>query len=205
MQQRVKKVSLALALAASALFITGCASTRTIESQVQSYSTLTAQPDPATYRLERLPSQQGLRRDGAWRQRQLLEAVTTQALAEHGMQRDDANGAYRLELFSHASSHRAYWPHDLGFTWGMGYGPWGWHPVLGYYGNWRDRPPTVYVLEVRLVLRDSTGQVVYETQARYDDVWFNEAEIYRALLKAALDGFPTPAEGVRVLHHTVAP
>ena len=45
-------MGLATALAA------GCATVREVDSQVQSWSTLSALPAPPTYRLERLPSQQ---------------------------------------------------------------------------------------------------------------------------------------------------
>ena len=42
---------------ASAL-LAGCSTTRVVEGQVQSFSTLAAVPTPATYRIDRLPSQQ---------------------------------------------------------------------------------------------------------------------------------------------------
>ena len=38
--------------------LAGCGAPRLVEGQVQSFSTLTAAPAPATYRIERLPSQQ---------------------------------------------------------------------------------------------------------------------------------------------------
>src|SRR6218665_2248687 len=47
--------ALLLGLAAA---LTGCSSTRLVDGQVQSFSTLAAMPAPATYRIERLPSQQ---------------------------------------------------------------------------------------------------------------------------------------------------
>lgn len=188
------------ALALGALLLAGCANTRIIDSSVQSYSTLAAAPQPPSYRLERLPSQQQ-----SARQRGLLEAAATTALANVGLQRDDANGAFRLELSSYASRYLPDWPHYGGFSWGLGYGPWGWHPAFGYYGGWRERPPTLYVFEVRLILRDAAGAVVYETHARYDDIWSNEEEIYRALFKAALDGFPTPPQGPRTIRHEITP
>ncbi|WP_343230886.1 hypothetical protein [Vandammella animalimorsus] len=46
------------ALAAAALALGGCASTRVVDHKVRAYSTLAAMPQPASYRIERLPSQQ---------------------------------------------------------------------------------------------------------------------------------------------------
>ena len=41
-----------------ALLLTGCATQRAVQAEVQSYSQLQALPAPPTYRLELLPSQQ---------------------------------------------------------------------------------------------------------------------------------------------------
>ena len=41
-----------------AVLLAGCAGPRLVESQVSSYSSLSALPSPPTYRFERLPSQQ---------------------------------------------------------------------------------------------------------------------------------------------------
>ena len=49
--------SLGLALLGTAL-VAGCSTTRVVDSQVQSWSTLTTPSAPPTYRLEKLPSQQ---------------------------------------------------------------------------------------------------------------------------------------------------
>ena len=43
---------------ASLLWLTGCASTRLVDSDVQSFSQLAGAPARATYAFERLPSQQ---------------------------------------------------------------------------------------------------------------------------------------------------
>ena len=48
----------ALALCAAAALLAGCAGPRLVESDVSSFSTLSALPSPPTYRFERLPSQQ---------------------------------------------------------------------------------------------------------------------------------------------------
>ncbi|RMX05072.1 hypothetical protein D8I35_14025 [Corticibacter populi] len=188
------------AAAALALLLGGCSSTRIIDNDVQSYSTLAAMPEPPTYRIERLPSQQQ-----PSPQRGMIERLATEALGQVGMQRDDANGALRLELSSYANAYLPNWPHYSNFGFGMGYGPWGWGPGFGYYGYMRDLPPTLYVYQVRLVLRDAQGQPVYETSARYDDIWRSDEQIFRLLFQSALDGFPTPPQGERRIRHQIQP
>lgn len=191
---------LMLMLAVITLALAGCSSTRVIDNDVRTFSTLAAMPEPPTYRLQRLPSQQI---DSPFRD--MIERIATEELARVGMQRDDTNGALRLELGAYANAYLPNWPYYDNFGFGFGYGPWGWSPAFGYWGSWRDRPPTLYVREVRLILRDGEGNVVYETSARYDDIWTNDEAIYRALFRSALDGFPTPPQGVRRIRHEIVP
>lgn len=178
-----------------------------IESQVQSYSSLASLPAPPTYRIQRTPLQQQNAQAQHWR----VEAAATQALAEVGMQRDDENGVYRLELQSYFARHIPAWPHypgwgwGGGWVWGLGYGPGGWYPSLGYYGGLRESPPTLYVFDVRLTLRDANAAVVYESSASYHDIWNDPEAIYRALMRAALDGFPTPPAGTRLVRRPATP
>lgn len=191
----------AAVLVVSALALGGCASTRVIDQEVRAYSTLAAMPQPASYRIERLPSQQ---QDTPYRR--MIERQATEALARVGLQRDDAHGALRLELGAHSQRYLPDWPH-----YGPGLpDPWGWWPGplwggYGYYGSWRERPPTLYLREVRLLLRDAQGRVVYESSARYDDIWRDDEAIFRSLFDAALDGFPTPPEGPRRIRRELAP
>ncbi|THU03808.1 DUF4136 domain-containing protein [Lampropedia puyangensis] len=192
--------SIGVGFCVMALVLTGCASTRVVDNDVRSYSTLQTMPAPPTYRLERLPSQQ---EDTPYRS--MIERLATLALTEVGMQRDDAHGALRLELSAYSSSYLPNWPHYNNLNVGFGYGPWGWNPAFGYYGSWRDLPPTLYVREVRLVLRDAEGKPVFESSARYDDIWTNDEAIYRMLFQSALDGFPTPPQGERRLRHEMLP
>lgn len=191
-----------LGLCALALVLAGCSSTRVIDNDVRSYSTLKAMPAPPTYRLERLPSQQT---DSPFRE--MIERLATSALANVGMQRDDQNGTLRLELNAYANAYLPNWPHynnwNLGF--GYGYGPWGWAPGFGYGGGWRDMPPTMYVRDVRIVFRNAEGTPVFESSARYDDIWSNDEQIFRTLFQSALEGFPTPPQGERRVRHEMIP
>lgn len=201
-----------LALLACMVGLAGCSGVRVIDSQVNSYSTLTELPQPPTYRLESLPLQDGMNLGfSQWQ----VDAAATQALSSVGMVRDDANGVYRLELASNASQYTPNWPYYYDpfynpfygprYYGAMGYGPWGWSPGFGY-NYWMDRPPTLYVFEVRLTLRDNTtSQVVYESNARYEDIWYNPDAILHALFKAAVNGFPAPPKGMRTIRSEITP
>ena len=54
----VSRRFITLSLCLGAALVAGCSTTRVVDSQVQSWSTLSAPPAPPTYRLEKLPSQQ---------------------------------------------------------------------------------------------------------------------------------------------------
>lgn len=186
----------ALVLLLAALLMAGCASTRAVDSAVQSYSTLTALPAPPTYRLELLPSQQAQAAGFA-----AIEAQATQSLQKVGLQRDDAHGHLVVQISAQARyTSPEYWPYGRsfgpGWGWGMGYGSrGGW--ALG--GSWMmDRPPTLLYRAVSIVMRDAaTQKIVYETSASHEEVWSNDTLIFGVLFDAALTGFPQPPAGAR--------
>lgn len=199
----IRRLTRLLALGLCAAVLAGCASTRTVDSDVRSFSTLAALPSPATYRLERLPSQQAQAASFA-----PIEALAQQSLARVGLQRDDANARLIAQVGASGSyATPAYWPYGGPYpSWslGLGYGGrWGW----GMGANWMmDRPPTLHRREVSLVLRDAaTQQIVYETSAVYEDVWTNDPAIFGILFDAALTGFPRPPAGPRQVRTTLAP
>ena len=69
---------------------------------------------------------------------------------------------------------------------------------------WRDTGPSLHYRAVQLTLRDhASQQVVYETSARYEDVWVDDNVIYRILFDSALNGFPHPPSGPRRVSATV--
>lgn len=207
----LKKWTKVFACVSMVLALAGCSGVRVIDSQVNSFSTFTQLPQPATYRLERLPLESGMNLGfSQWQ----VDAAATQALTAVGMVRDDAHGAYRLELASNASQYLPNWPYYEGyydpfygprFIGPRPYGPWGWGGPWGY-SSWMDRPPTMYVFDVRLILRDAkTSALVYESNARYEDIWYNPDVILSALFNAALNGFPTPPQGVRMIRSEITP
>lgn len=215
MTNSLQRLSLWLCFSLSALLLAGCSTTRVVESEVSSFSTLSALPAPPTYRLERLPSQQAQAVQFA-----TIEAQAQQALARVGLQRDDANAKLVLQLgvqggmvpnpywsgYPRAYPFGGSWPYGR-WGWSMGYGR-GWGGGMGMgmgMGGWMmDAPPPLYHRKVSLVLRDAATQtIVYETSAVHEDIWTNDPAIFGVLFDAALSGFPQPPKGPRVVKHTM--
>lgn len=177
-----------------AVFATGCASTRAVDSAVQSYSTLSALPSPATYRLELLPSQQA---DSA--KFASIESQAQQSLQKVGLERDDSHGKLVVQIGAQARyTLPESWPYygrGPGWNWGLGYGRGGWGMGMGAMF---DRPPTLQYRSVSVVMRDPlTQKIVYETSATHEEVWSNDALIFGVLFDSALSGFPQPPTGAR--------
>ena len=189
----------------AAAVLAGCASTRTVDSAVSTFSTLPGLPSPPTYRLERLPSQQAQAVQFA-----PIEALAQQSLARVGLQRDDTNARLVLQIGANAATTwPASWPYYgpayPGFGWGLGWGRGGWGWGMGT-GWMMDRPPTLYRREASLVMRDAaTQKILYETSATYEDVWVDDPAIFGILFDAALTGFPNPPAGPRQVRTTIAP
>ena len=179
-----------LPLLCAALWLTGCASTRLVDSDVQSFSQLAGAPARATYSFERLPSQQA---QGA--QQSAVEEQARLALAKVGLRQDSAAPFYRVQAHARTDllAYPDYWD---GPGWGWG----GWGGGRGFYGglSMRFPPPTLYRREVGLILREAaTGNVVYETRAVHEGVWTDNPAVFAAMFDAALCGFPTPPTGPR--------
>ena len=177
-------------LLCAALWLTGCASTRLVDSDVQSFSQLAGAPARATYSFERLPSQQA---QGA--QQSAVEEQARLALAKVGLRQDSAAPFYRVQAHARIDlqAYPDYWD---GPGWGWG----GWGGGRGFYGglSMRFPPPTLYRREVGLILREAaTGNVVYETRAVHEGVWTDNPAVFAAMFDAALSGFPTPPTGPR--------
>ena len=179
-----------LPLLCAALWLTGCASTRLVDSDVQSFSQLAGAPARATYSFERLPSQQA---QGA--QQSAVEEQARLALAKVGLRQDSAAPFYRVQAHARIDlqAYPDYWD-GPGWGWGgLGFG-------RGFYGglSMRFPPPTLYRREVGLILREAaSGTVVYETRAVHEGVWTDNPAVFAAMFDAALSGFPTPPTGPR--------
>lgn len=196
----------ALLLCAAVATLAGCSTTRVVEGQVQSFSTLAAVPSPATYRIDRLPSQQNPAFDA-------IAALAERSLARAGLQRDDAAPKLLVQIGVQAGTvprydpyYGAYFgPHGLygPYPWGGWYGRRGW----GGGGLWRMGEPTpLHRRAVSLVMRDAATQAsVYETSAVHEDVWVADPAVFGILFDAALTGFPKPSGGPRQVRIPFAP
>lgn len=194
----------AAALVAAAL-LSGCASTWVVSSDVKTFSQLSTVPAPATYRFERLPSQQSAPAVQA-----SLEAAAEPALSKAGWVRNDAAARYSVLIGSTVVTTAIADP--WAYRYGMGpWGPYGpyssrWHARHGFYGpgwGWQnnlwDGPQ--YEREVSVIIRDlATQQVVYETRAAHAARWPNDAALLTPMFDAALSSFPQPPAGVRRVH-----
>jgi len=194
-------------LCLAAALLAGCAGPRLVKSDVSSYSTLAALPQPATYRLELLPSQQ--QQAAAFAP---IQAQAEQALARVGLARDDANARLAVQIGVEGGiAYPRDWPY-AGSPWGPRFG-WG----LGWSGHWRggfgmglgwtrEMPPPLYHRKVSVLIRDiASQQVVFESSALYQDVWTSDPMIYGVLFEQALRGFPQPPSGERKERTEVLP
>ncbi len=194
----LSRFALIPAIAALGLGLAGCSGIHTINSNVQSYSTLSELPNPATYRLQLLPSQINNTEFA-----NVVQQAET-SLAGVGLKRDDAQGA----LVAQINAQSRYIP-DSWLLPGSPYNPYGgfgwWGMGFGGRGMmWRDTGPSLHYRAVQLNLRDyATQQVVYETSAVYEDVWVNDQIIFRILFDSALNGFPKPPPGPRTVSATI--
>ena len=179
-----------LPLLCAALWLTGCASTRLVDSDVQSFSQLAGAPARATYSFERLPSQQA---QGA--QQSAVEEQARLALAKVGLRQDSAAPFYRVQAHARIDlqAYPDYWD-----------GPgWGWGGLgggRGFYGglSMRFPPPTLYRRAGGLISRGAApGHGGDEAPAAHGRGGAANPPPFAAMFDAALNGFPTPPTGPR--------
>ena len=176
---------------AAALLLAAC-STYRLDNTVQSFSHIGALPSPLTYRFERLPSQQDP-------QHAQLEAMADGALNTAGFKRDDANPRYSVQISARTAATLSPWA-DPWEGAGWGWGGWGWHRRFGFGGGLRYESPW-YHREVDVIVRElGTNRVVYESRAINDGPFFDAAKVSPAMFQAALQGFPNPPPGPRLVN-----
>lgn len=192
----MKRLVFAVALV---LGLSGCATRWVVDSDVQSFSQLPAVPAGATYRFERLPSQQA-----SEAAQQQLEAMAAPALENAGLRRDDASARYTAQIGARVTTELSPWAdpwlygpwgprYGLGIGYGRGWYSGGWYgPVFPQASNpW-------YAREVSIVLRElPSNRVVYETRARNDGPYNLSDRVLPVMFAAALQGFPNPPAGTR--------
>jgi|SRR5438105_1551430 len=177
---------------AALVWLAGCASTYTLDSTVQSFSHVATLPQPATYRFERLLSQQDLAQPQ-------LEAFADPALNAAGLRRDDASPRYSVQIGARVAQTLSPWADPWGPGWGLGggwggrRGGWGFglHSRYGYEPPWYHREVDVVVREL------GSNRVVYESRAISDGPYFDSKKVFPAMFTAALQGFPNPPAGPR--------
>ncbi len=197
MKRLLSAFLLAISLAA---LVSGCGTTRTVHSDITSFARWApAPPAPgATYRFERLPSQQQ-----ADPQQAQLEAAAQTALTKVGLQFNPQAAAFSVQIG--ASTLPMVRP-----GWGGFDGPFGGSSIFigggsggGSIGFGMGFPPggmdpPIYRRDVSIVMRDlRSNAVVYETRAISDGPWHDSRVVIGAILDAALQGFPVPPPGPR--------
>ena len=197
--RRATRLIVAGALASLLVALSGCAMTRIIDSEVQSFTAAVPAVSPALYRFERLPSQ------GNAPAQDSIEAQAAVALAKVGLTRAPlVSGAisgtaaaapsalYAVQVHLQISAILSPYsdPYYGGIWSRRGSRHWG--------GLALNIEPSWYRHSVRLLLRDSaSGQVAYETMASFDGPWGDSARLLPAILDAALQGYPNPPGGPR--------
>jgi hypothetical protein len=197
--------------------LSACSGLRIVDSQVSTFSKLeTAPVAGSTWRFERLPSQQNLEPSASLR-RSKIEAMAAQALAQHGFQAqpESATPANKPVAYTVQVSVRLQRLEHGPFDDPVPFGAWGWagrgvagrdYVVTGAgrvipVGPLLHVPMPWYVREISLILRDGKdNRVVYETQARNEGRWSDDEALLPAMFTAALQGFPKPPEGPRMVN-----
>jgi predicted small secreted protein len=196
----MKRIATVFFIAAAAA-LAGCSTTRLVDSNVQSFSSLPAVPAGASYRFERLPSQQAMPV-----QQNMIETVAQQSQGRVGLVHDESKAIYTVQVGLQAERRVEYDPFGPGFGPGFGGfyggGP-GWR-LGGYYGGYygagfgRFPDRVLYAQQVGLTVREiATGRIVYETHAAHDSLLPADAQVLTVMLDSALYGFPQAPAGVR--------
>ena len=190
-------------LIATLLLTTGCASLRVIDTDVTTFALWpAATPVPgASYRFERLPSQQLLPAGSPTVElpQDQLEALAREALAKVGMANNPADAAFDVQVSasSRLVQRLAYDGRFMGGpTVAVGGGTAG--SFIGFSMPMMVYDTPLYLREVSLVLRDARSHaVLYETRATHDGIWADARAVLPAMLAAALQGFPVTPAGTR--------
>lgn len=189
----------------------GCASTRMVGSEVNSFARWTpAPPAPgSSYRFERLPSQQ------ADLTQARLEGLAQAALARVGLQHNPQAASLSVQVSASSQPmlrsvwDGSYYPYGspnifIGGGSGGGVSSVGVGFGFGFPLGGMDTP--IYRREVSIVMRELRSNLaVYETRAVSEEPWLDTDPVLSAMLDAALRGFPVPPAGPRRVNVEIKP
>ena len=160
--------------------LAGCASTRLIDSDVRSFRNPAVVVTSAGYQFERLPSQQAQASAQAQR-----EAWAAPVLQRVGLDLASESPRYTLQL-GVASEPMAR--NDVMFSrrWNATPGA-----MFGAPLALVTLEPVLYRFQVQVLVRDAQSrEVVYESSAQHIGPWNDQAQIFPAVLLAAMRDFP---------------
>ncbi len=183
------------------LLLGGCATTRVVDSEVRSYAGNVVPQAKASFRFERLLSQQTTQpQERAFQQR--LEAMATTALADIGWSQVDRQAQYAVQVNASVEPV-ARTPVFPGMAWG---GFWGFHqPPFGMGRSFYMEPPwSRYAVHV--FMRDAaTNELMFESTAQHIGPWSDAAQMLPAVLRAALRDYPNSMPQARTVRIEVGP
>jgi hypothetical protein len=175
-----------LVVLVSLLALSGCASTRLIDSDVRSFRGGVTDLASASYQFERLPSQQA---DLAAQSQR--EAWAVPVLQRVGLTLASQAPRYTVQLAVATEqvvrNEQVFIRRWHGFPLG---------PVIGAPPILLPLEPSLYRFQVQVLLRDAQSrEVVYEASAQHTGPWSDQANIFPAVLLAAMRDFPQGAAG----------
>lgn len=177
------------------LLLSACAMPRMIDSQVQSFvgpggaALATSQ---ASYRFERLPSQQTQEQDR-------VEAMAQTALQEVGLHRataTDVTPRYSVQVDVQVMPIQIAPRRSMRTI----------APFVNVDGSpvyspliFMSEPPW-YLHSAHFVLRDlASGHIAFETTGRFEGPWSDSLTLWPVVMRAALQGYPNPPSGIRTV------
>ena len=180
-------------LLVTAALLGGCASSRLISANVQSFHTGPAPMAQSSYRFERLPSQANQPTQSQW------EAVVEQVLSSHGLQRSDASPLYTVQVSTQVLQYAD--PSDM--VWNGGFVH---HRGMPFYGGFPEPTRYWYRYSARVLIRDlAGGNVIYESTGSFDGPWNDSAKLVPVILQATLRDYPNASDGVRQINVELPP
>lgn len=179
------------AISLSALsMLAACSGIYTLSADVQTFGAWPDGRKPGRYAFERLPSQQGDKRQDA------LEDSARLALEKAGFSpaADAKSADVLVTLGARVSAlDRAPWDDPLWWRWHVGYANWRHGFGRGRIGAFAglDLSEKRYDREVALLLRDrASGEPLYEARASNDGMTQGDAALLGGLMLAAMGDFP---------------